>query len=150
MDTDSHNDAVSEDSCVHEVHIVQDELEDQNLQESAKPKVIDSGLKQNNSTSSVVSDLTNSDLNVVHAEKMLDSLSLCPEHHDLSSVHAYKKLLQAVDNQTRTDTLKRLSYEIQLNERRRAAFDLLRPKKELVEVKTCKLGLSLYILLYRP
>ncbi|XP_047171108.1 ubiquitin-like-specific protease ESD4 isoform X1 [Vigna umbellata] len=88
------------------------------------------GGPQQLSTSSVVSELTNGDLNVVNAVKMFGTLSLTPER-DLSDVHAYKKLLEAVDK--RSDTLKRLSAEIKLNEKRRSTFELLRPKKELVQ-----------------
>lgn len=53
------------------------------------------------------------------------------EDHDLSSVHVYKKLLQGV--QRRTDTIQNLNFQIELNEKRRDTFQLLRPKKELVE-----------------
>ncbi|KEH37255.1 ubiquitin-like-specific protease ESD4-like protein [Medicago truncatula] len=53
------------------------------------------------------------------------------EDHDLSSVHVYKKLLQGV--QRRTDTIQSLNFQIELNEKRRDIFQLLRPKKELIE-----------------
>jgi sentrin-specific protease 1 len=55
------------------------------------------------------------------------------EEHDFSSVHVYKKLLEGV--QRRTDTIQSLNFEIELNEKRRDTFQLLRPKKEIVEVK---------------
>jgi sentrin-specific protease 1 len=45
----------------------------------------------------------------------------------------YKKLLEGV--QRRTDTIQSLNFEIELNEKRRDTFQLLRPKKEIVEVK---------------
>ncbi|KAK2394968.1 Cysteine proteinases superfamily protein [Trifolium repens] len=53
------------------------------------------------------------------------------EEHDFSSVHVYKKLLEGV--QRRTDTIQSLNFEIELNEKRRDTFQLLRPKKEIVE-----------------
>lgn len=89
----------------------------------------DGGLQQQ-LTSSVVSELTNGNLNAVDTAKMLDTLSLSTEH-DLSSVHAYKKLLEGVGK--RTDTISRLGLEIQFNEKRKST---LRPKKKPVEVKT--------------
>jgi sentrin-specific protease 1 len=85
----------------------------------------------------VVSELSGGKLDEFDAAKMLDTLSLSPEN-DLSGVRAYKKLLEAVDK--RSDTIGRLKFEIQLNEKRRSPFDLLRPKKELVEVKTYQLA----------
>ncbi|XP_027329293.1 ubiquitin-like-specific protease ESD4 [Abrus precatorius] len=144
MDTDSHRRTVSEDSSVEEVRFVEDGREvrspmtDHKWQESdlvvteikdLDVKVVNGGPQQQ-STSSVVSELTNGNLNAVNAAKMLDTLSLSPER-DLSSVHAYKKLLEAVGK--RTDTINRLKVEIQLNEKRRSTFDLLRPKKEHVK-----------------
>ncbi|CAJ2662161.1 unnamed protein product [Trifolium pratense] len=53
------------------------------------------------------------------------------EEHDFSSVHVYKKLLEGV--QRRTDAIQNLNFEIELNEKRRDTFQLLRPKKEIVE-----------------
>ncbi|CAJ1941004.1 unnamed protein product [Sphenostylis stenocarpa] len=152
VDDDSPKGMVSEDSGVEEVRFGEDGREARSVvtenqwqrvtenkwQESAlvvtEVKDLDTkdvrGGPQQQSTSSVISELTNGDLNVVNAVKMLDTLSLTPEH-DLSSVHAYKKLLEAVEK--RSDTIKRLSAEIKLSEKRRFTFELLRPKKELVE-----------------
>lgn len=121
---DDHKEVVSEDSKdedVEEVCAVPVEVE-----------AVNGGIQKQSSS---VSELSNDKLNVVDdAAKILDTLSLDPEN-DVSSVRAYKKLLEAVDK--RTDTIGRLRFEIQLNEKRRTGFDLLRPKKELVEVKTC-------------
>ena len=51
---------------------------------------------------------------------------------DLENVHVYKKLLEDVGR--RSDTLQRLNFEIDLHEKRRDYYNLVRPKKELVEV----------------
>ena len=150
VDADSSKDMVSEeDSSVEEVRFVEEDgrevrsvVTEHKWQEGdlvvTEVKDLDAkdmcGGPQQQSTSSVVSELTNGDLNVVNAEKMLDILSLTPDH-DLSSVQAYKKLLDALGQ--RTDTLNRLEAEIKVNEKRMSTFELLRPKKELVEVKTC-------------
>jgi len=100
-----------------------------NLQE-LDAKTMNGGLLP--SSSSAVSDLTNGNLRVDNAEKMLDSLSL-NRGQDLSSVSAYKKLLETVER--RTSKLRNLSFEIELNEKRRSIFQLLRPAKKPVEVK---------------
>jgi len=67
------------------------------------------------------------------------------EDHDLSSVHVYKKLLQGV--QRRTDTIQNLNFQIELNEKRRDTFQLLRPKKELVEVNFTFFSLYIFVCL---
>jgi len=117
---------VFEDSNVEDVEELPSVVKDHKLKENGlvclddKVEVVNGGI-QPQSTSSMVD-----------AAKMLDNLSLSTKN-DLSGVCAYKKLLEAVDK--RGDTLGRLKFEIQLNEKRKSAFDLLRPKKELVEVK---------------
>lgn len=65
------------------------------------------------------------------------------EDHDLSSVHVYKKLLQGV--QRRTDTIQSLNFQIELNEKRRDIFQLLRPKKELIEVNLTFFSLYIFV-----
>ncbi|KAK7387910.1 hypothetical protein VNO78_22708 [Psophocarpus tetragonolobus] len=145
VDADSPKGVVSEDSSVEEVHFVEEDgremrsvVTEHKWQEGdlvvTEVKDLDAkGMRagiQQQSTSSVVSELTNGDLNVVNAVNMLDTLSLTPEH-DLSDVHAYKKLLEAAGK--RDDTINRLLAEIKLNEKRKSTFELLRPKKELVE-----------------
>ncbi|CAI8610655.1 unnamed protein product [Vicia faba] len=120
---DNHKEVVSEDSNVEDVLPVENYLVCLDTEVEAV-----NGSVQKQSTSSVVSELSNDKLKVVDdAAKILDTLSLDPEK-DVSSVGAYKKLLQAVDK--RTDTIGRLKFEIQLNEKRRSAS---RPKKDLVE-----------------
>ncbi|XP_061349211.1 putative ubiquitin-like-specific protease 1B [Gastrolobium bilobum] len=129
---DSHKDAVSQDSGVEEVHFIEEhgrELRSVAEGHHLDAKVINGGLQQQ-STSSVVSELSNSNLNVVSAAKVFDTLSLSPEY-DLSSVHAYRKLLETVVK--RTDKINRLSLEIQLTEKLKSTFNLLLPKKELIE-----------------
>ncbi|KAK7363573.1 hypothetical protein VNO77_05720 [Canavalia gladiata] len=145
VDADSHKRMVSEDSSVEEVHFIEDGrgevrsvVTDHRWQESdlvvtevkdLDAKVMQGGYQQQ-STSSVVSELTNSNLKAVDAAKMFGTLSLSPEC-DLSSVHAYKKLLEAVGK--RTDAINRLKIEIQFNEERRSTFDLFRTKTKPVE-----------------
>ncbi|XP_020227059.1 ubiquitin-like-specific protease ESD4 [Cajanus cajan] len=145
LDTDSPKGMVSEDSGVEVVRPVEEDgrevrsvATEHKWQEGdlvvteikdLRAKDIMQGGPQQQSTSSVVSELTNGNLNVVDASKMLETLSLRSEL-DLS-VQVYKKLLRAVGK--RDDTLKRLSFQIQINETRRSTFELLRPKKEVVE-----------------
>ncbi|KAK7259841.1 hypothetical protein RIF29_25456 [Crotalaria pallida] len=62
--------------------------------------------------------------------------------HDFSIARTYKKLIKAVDNQSRRHTFKRLSYEIKLEEKHRETFTLLHPKKALVEVVSPQEGTS--------
>ncbi|KAK2412059.1 Ulp1 peptidase [Trifolium repens] len=119
---DNYKELVSEDSNVEDARELRSAVKDSKLKEN--------DLVQKQSTTSVVSELSGGKLDEFDAAKMLDTLSLSPEN-DLSGVRAYKKLLEAVDK--RSDTIGRLKFEIQLNEKRRSPFDLLRPKKELVE-----------------
>jgi len=147
VDDDSPKGMVSEDSGVEEVRFREDGrdvrsvLTEHKWQEGdlvvTEVKDLEAkdvrGGHQQQSTSSVVSELTNGHLNIVNAVRMMDTLSLTPVR-DLSDVHAYRKLLEAVEK--RSDTIQRLSAEIKLNEKRRSTFELLRPKKEVVEVKT--------------
>ncbi|XP_059450439.1 ubiquitin-like-specific protease ESD4 isoform X2 [Corylus avellana] len=116
---------VSEDSSIEEVEVVNGVVV--NVQE-LDAKTMDRGLFP--SSSSAVSDLTNGNLRVDNEEKMLDSLSLNHER-DLSSVSAYKKLLESVEK--RTSKLRNLSFEIEVNEKRRSIFQLLRPAAKPVE-----------------
>lgn len=129
VDTDDEKDTgsggVSEDSGIEEVEVVNGVVG--NVQE-LDPKGIDAGLLP--SSSSAVSDLTNANLRVENAEKMVESLSLNPEG-DFSSVSAYKKLLEKVER--RTSKLRSLSFQIELNEKRRSMFQILRPAKKAVE-----------------
>lgn len=81
------------------------------------------------SSSSVVVDLTNDNSKVENAEKMLGALSL---DQDISSVSAYKKLLQSVEK--RTSRLKSLDFEIELNEKRRSILQSQTPRKKPVDV----------------
>ncbi|XP_045786861.1 ubiquitin-like-specific protease ESD4 [Trifolium pratense] len=125
---DNYKEVVSEDSSVE--HELRYAAKDCKLKESDLVHLDNEVGVQKQSTSSVVSELSGGKLNEFDAAKMVGTLSLSPEN-DLSGVRAYKKLLEAVDK--RSDTIGRLKFEIQLNEKRRSAFDLLRPKKELVE-----------------
>ncbi|KAI4317587.1 hypothetical protein L6164_025448 [Bauhinia variegata] len=144
VDIDSQKHAVSEDSSIEEVEIIEDGREGRSVVtdhgwqvstgvvaevQDLDDKLTDGDL-QLQSTSSVVSELTNSNLKVDSTGKMLDSLPPSLER-GFSSLHAYKKLIESVDK--RSDKLRRLSFEIELNEKRRSIFELLRPKKELVE-----------------
>ncbi|KAL2341767.1 hypothetical protein Fmac_009707 [Flemingia macrophylla] len=77
-------------------------------------------------TASFDSELTNEETKVVSGGKVWDS-----ETHDLTSVDVYKKLLDSVGR--RSDTIQRLDFEIELNEKRRETLNLLRQKKDLFE-----------------
>ena len=137
---------VSEDSSIEEVKNVEGRslVTDQRWQgndgvvvevqedvEFVDAKVVDGG----KSTLTVDSELTNSGLKVTNdLEKGLDSLALIRER-DLADVNVYKKLLEDVGR--RDDRIKWLNFQIDLHEKHRAGYDLLRPKKEPVEVITC-------------
>lgn len=116
LDEESGGREVSDDSDVMEVIQVDDSKAKVDGLEG-KGKVVEIGV-QRRSASSPHSALTNAIVNL--------------EEHDLSSVQVYKKLLKGV--QRRTDTIQSLNFQIELNEKRRETFQLLRPKKELVEV----------------
>ncbi|KAK7303786.1 hypothetical protein RJT34_14703 [Clitoria ternatea] len=94
--------------------------EDSSVEEDEKVRVFQ---QQSTSTATLGSELTNGDLKVVSGGKEFAS--------DISSVDAYKKLLLAVGR--RSDTIQRIHFEIELNEKRRDTYNLLRSKKELVE-----------------
>jgi len=84
--------------------------------------------QQSLSTLSFDSGLRNAELKVASGGKLWG-----PETQlDVENVHAYKKLLEDVGR--RNGTFQRLNFEINLNEKRRDHFNLLRPKKELDEV----------------
>ncbi|XP_054807249.1 ubiquitin-like-specific protease ESD4 [Prosopis cineraria] len=140
VDTDSRKGDVSEDSSIEEVEITEDGREgrsvvtDQRRQGSAghvieiqdsETKVGIGGLRQQ-STSSVFSELNNSNLKVDDAGKFLGSLYLSPER-GVPDVIAYKRLLEETNR--RTNRLKLLDYEIQLNEKRRSPIESLSPEK---------------------
>ncbi|ESW10909.1 hypothetical protein PHAVU_009G248500 [Phaseolus vulgaris] len=83
--------------------------------------------QQSLSTLSFDSGLRNAELKVASGGKLWG-----PETQlDVENVHAYKKLLEDVGR--RNGTFQRLNFEINLNEKRRDHFNLLRPKKELDE-----------------
>jgi len=84
--------------------------------------------QQSQSTLSFDSELRNAELKVASRGKLWGSETQL----DVESVHAYKKLLEDVGR--RNGTFQRLNFEIDLNEKRRDHFNLLRPKKELDEV----------------
>ncbi|QCE13269.1 ubiquitin-like-specific protease ESD4 [Vigna unguiculata] len=83
--------------------------------------------QQSQSTLSFDSELRNAELKVASRGKLWGSETQL----DVESVHAYKKLLEDVGR--RNGTFQRLNFEIDLNEKRRDHFNLLRPKKELDE-----------------
>lgn len=142
VDTDSQKDAVSEDSSIEEVVNIEDgrtagpviEIQD------SENKDVDGGLQQQ-STSSVVSELNNSSLKVDIAGKSLEALSINPER-DGSGLLAYKKLLQEVVK--RDDKISSLTYEIRLNEKRLLPFETWRPEKKPEQVNKFYLA-NLYV-----
>uniref|UniRef100_A0A5B7A0F3 Putative ubiquitin-like-specific protease ESD4 isoform X1 n=1 Tax=Davidia involucrata TaxID=16924 RepID=A0A5B7A0F3_DAVIN len=80
------------------------------------------------SSSSMISDLTNGNVNVDSAGKMLDSLSV---NRDAIGGSIHKKLLEGAER--RNPKLSNLSFQIQLNQNRLATFQLLRPAKKQEE-----------------
>ncbi|KAH1041456.1 hypothetical protein GLYMA_09G044400v4 [Glycine max] len=83
--------------------------------------------QQSQSTLSFDSEMMNAELKMVSGGKVWGYET----QRDLENVHMYKKLLEDVGR--RSGTLQRLNFEIDLNEKRREHYNLLRPKKELVE-----------------
>ncbi|KAK7412935.1 hypothetical protein VNO78_04713 [Psophocarpus tetragonolobus] len=69
-----------------------------------------------------------SELKVASGEKVWGSEA----QHNIESVHEYKKLLEDFGRKS-SGTLQRLNFEIELNEKRREHYNLLQPKKELVQ-----------------
>lgn len=119
--------AKSEDSSIEEVEVIEDDEPEANR---AVPNLKELDLivldgSNQPSSSSVVSDLSNAVLKVT-------KLTLGSEK-DISSVSAYKELLSQVEG--RDSRLRRLSFDIELNEKRRSALHSLRPKKEPVQVR---------------
>lgn len=152
VDTDNEKGgAVSEDSSIEEIEVVEDGREGRSVVSEHREvingvaasipeldaRVRDRGLLP--SSSSVISDSMNGSLRVDHAEKMLDSLQLYSEQ-DLWSISAYKKLLEAVER--RTPKLRKLTFDIEFNEKRRSMLQLLRPAKKPGEVNFVSLRFS--------
>ena len=120
-DTQTERDASGDSKDDEEVEVI----EDVTVQELVAKKMD----AHQPSSSSVVIDLTDEDSKVENAEKMLGVLSL---DREISSVSAYKKLLQGVEK--RTSRLKTLDFEIELNEKRRSILQSQTPKKMPVDV----------------
>ncbi|KAK6930163.1 Ulp1 protease family, C-terminal catalytic domain [Dillenia turbinata] len=131
---------VSDDSSVEEVEVLDDGREGGSVvsaDSSHENDTIDVGVrkvdakvvlsKHQPSYSSMVSDLTNGDLKVENAEKMLTSLSLVVEPN-VFGTPLYKSLLETTAK--RDARLGKLSSEIQLNERRLSFYSSLRPAKK--------------------
>ncbi|KAI6684089.1 hypothetical protein NL676_030002 [Syzygium grande] len=77
---------------------------------------------------SVVSELSNGDVGMETAEKMLDMLSLDPDDLEVLSKSAYQKLLE--DARRRDAKLGNLDFEIKLHEEKRSLLQELRPPKK--------------------
>ncbi|XP_023549234.1 ubiquitin-like-specific protease ESD4 [Cucurbita pepo subsp. pepo] len=108
------------------IEAIKDDKPDQRTREVNTVQELDAKMKNvHQPSTSVVVDLTNADSKVENAEAMLGALSL---DRDLSSVSAYKKLLQTVER--RTSRLKSLDFEIELNEKRRSILQSRTPKKK--------------------
>ncbi|KAA8548936.1 hypothetical protein F0562_000620 [Nyssa sinensis] len=139
VDAESDKDDVSEDSSIEEDEVVEDAREgrsvvlDQRSLENngvvANLRELDGKVAERNFpfSSSVNSDLTNANLKLDSAGKMLDSLSL---NHvlDVIGVPIHKKLFE--DAERRNPKLSHLGFQIKLNEKRRATFQLLCPVKK--------------------
>lgn len=110
--------------------IVVDAESDEPCADSSVEELHDDGGKfgvqrQSQSTLSFDSELRNAELKVASRGELWGSETQL----DVESVLAYKKLLEDVGR--RNGTFQRLNFEIDLNEKRRDHFNLLRPKKEL-------------------
>lgn len=81
---------------------------------------------------SVVSELSNGNVGMETAEKMLDMLSLNPDELEVLSKSAYQKLLE--DARRRDAKLGNLDFEIKLHEEKRSFLKELRPAKKTDEV----------------
>ncbi|PON80365.1 Ulp1 protease family, C-terminal catalytic domain containing protein [Parasponia andersonii] len=126
LDTD-----VEEDSSIEEVEVIEDDGREGRSVPSVEEldaKTLEGGFQP--SSSSAVSNLSNTPLKVENAGKMLDTLSLDLDP-DTEKVSAYKKLLESASS--RASRLKQLSFEIVLNEKRRTGLHFLRPIKKAVE-----------------
>ncbi|XP_030460073.1 ubiquitin-like-specific protease ESD4 [Syzygium oleosum] len=77
---------------------------------------------------SVVSELSNGNVGMETAEKMLDMLSLNPDDLEVLSKSAYQKLLE--DARRRDAKLGNLDFEIKLHEEKRSLLQELRPAKK--------------------
>ncbi|XP_038874862.1 ubiquitin-like-specific protease ESD4 isoform X1 [Benincasa hispida] len=133
LDSDSQTErnASGDSKSEDDVEVVEDDKQDQRPREVDTVEELDEKVMNVHQPSSslVIVDLTNDNSKVENAEKMLGALSL---DRDLSSVSAYKKLLQSVEK--RTSRLKSLDFEIELNEKRRSILQSLTPKKKPLDV----------------
>ncbi|GMP76542.1 hypothetical protein CsSME_00033164 [Camellia sinensis var. sinensis] len=138
VDEETDKDGVSEDSSIEEVGVVDDEWRegssvvlDRRSREvvpnslELEGKVVEGNFRP--SSSSVVSDLTNVNLKVDNAGKLLDSLSLDREF-DVLGYSIHKKLYETAER--RNPKLSSLSFQIELNEKHRASFQSLQRFKK--------------------
>ncbi|THG03957.1 hypothetical protein TEA_027627 [Camellia sinensis var. sinensis] len=136
VDEETDKDGVSEDSSIEEAGAVEDGRECKSVVNRVVPilpeldgKVVEVNFQP--SSSSVVTELAaNANLKVETAGKMLDSLSLNREV-DVSGLPVHKKLWETAER--RNPKLSSLSFQIEVNEKRRASLQLLRPVKKPVE-----------------
>ncbi|XWS39027.1 hypothetical protein CRYUN_Cryun18bG0015000 [Craigia yunnanensis] len=114
-DEEKEKEVVSDDFSVEEVEVI--EKGKNNLEEGER--------HFQPSSSSVVTELNNGSLRV---ENALDMLSLNREVSDVYDLEVYKKLLKSVER--RATKLKDLDFQIELNEKRIAGLQALRPEKK--------------------
>ncbi|CAK9328988.1 unnamed protein product [Citrullus colocynthis] len=126
-DSQTERDASGDSKNEDDVEVIEDDKQDQRPRAVDTVEELDAKIMNVHqpSSPSVVVDLTNDNSKVESTEKMLGALSL---DRDLSSVSAYKKLLQNVEK--RTSRLKCLDFEIELNEKRRSILQSQTPKKK--------------------
>ncbi|XVE82149.1 hypothetical protein DITRI_Ditri15bG0123600 [Diplodiscus trichospermus] len=115
-DEEKEKEVVSDDFSVEEVEII--EKGKNNVEEEERHAL-------QPSSSSVDSELNNGSLRVEHA---LVTLSLNREVSTVRDLEAYKKLLESA--QRRTSKLEDLDFQIELNEKRIAGLQALRPEKK--------------------
>ncbi|XVF62582.1 hypothetical protein PTKIN_Ptkin09bG0019900 [Pterospermum kingtungense] len=108
------------DFSVEEVEVIENEKKN-NVEEKERPV--------QPSSSSVVTELNNGSLRVEHELDMLLLNQVVSTDYDLET---YKKMLEIAER--RTPKLKDLEFQIELNEKRRAGLQALRPEKKPEEV----------------
>ncbi|EOA16487.1 hypothetical protein CARUB_v10004645mg [Capsella rubella] len=131
LSDDGEKEAVSEDSSVEEIEVVDCDDEEEKFVEVKKKKAED----PSSSSYGVTDVMKGSNFRVEDTSTMLDSLSLSRDvNDDASSLEAYRKLMQSAER--RNSKLKALGFEILLNEKKLSQLRQFRPKpvEKLVEV----------------
>ncbi|XP_010449881.1 PREDICTED: ubiquitin-like-specific protease ESD4 [Camelina sativa] len=131
LSDDGEKEAVSEDSSVEEIEVVDcdddDEDEEKFVEVKKKKKKKKKEKDSSSSHGGVTTDVKKgNNLRVDDTSSMLDSLSLDRDANDASSLEAYKKLMQSAER--RNSKLEALGFEILLNEKKLSQLRQSRPK----------------------